>query len=101
MEGRSLAPGFAGDRRAERVLIWEHYGNAAVRQGKWKLVRLHGKAPGGVAGDGWELYDIEKDRSELHDLARVHPDKAAELAELWTRHAHRTMVFPQPGGKKD
>jgi arylsulfatase len=101
MEGRSLVPGFAGDRDAERVLIWEHYGNAAIRQGKWKLVKLQGKAAGAAKGGGWELYDIEKDRSELNNLAGVHLDKAVELAALWTRHAHRTKVFPRPGGGKD
>jgi arylsulfatase len=100
MEGRSLAPGFAADRAVERVLIWEHYGNAAIRQGKWKLAKLNGKSADG-AGDGWELYDIERDRSELHDLAGTRPDKVAELAALWTKHAHRTKVFPRPGGGKD
>jgi len=94
MEGRSLTESFNSKVNQERILIWEHYGNAAIRQGKWKLVRLNGKK--------WELYDIEKDRSELNNLAEAKPEKAAELAALWEKHAHRTLIFPKPeprGGK--
>ena len=29
----------------------------------------------------WELYDMETDRTEMHDLAGEHPEKVAELAE--------------------
>lgn len=89
-EGRSLVPGFAdGEDRAERILIWEHYGRAAIRRGKWKLVRLGSNQP-------WELYDLERDRSELTDLVAEHPEMAAELEALWTKHAHRTKIFPKP-----
>ncbi len=38
--------------------------------GKWKLV--------GNSIDGpWELYDIDADRSELHDLSARHKDPLA------------------------
>lgn len=90
MEGRSLVPTFADTPGPERVLMWEHFGNAAIRKGNWKLVRLGAKGK-------WELYDIAKDRSELHDLARDHPAKAQELAKLWEREAHRTKIYPKPG----
>lgn len=92
MEGRSLAPSFNGVTGPDRVLMWEHFGNAAIRQGKWKLVRLNAGA--------WELYDLEKDRSELHDLAKVDPERAKELEALWEKHAHRTLIYPKPSGKK-
>jgi arylsulfatase len=42
-------------------MFFEHEGNAAVRAGRFKLVRQHGA--------DWELYDMEVDRTELHDLA--------------------------------
>lgn len=92
MEGRSLVPGFHSVVGPERILMWEHYGSAAIRQGKWKLVRAKDKA--------WELYDIEKDRSELQDLSKIMPEKAAELAALWEENARRTRIYPKPGGKK-
>lgn len=90
MEGMSLTPTFESNVNAERVLIWEHYDNAAIRLGKWKLVRLRGNP------STWELYDMKKDRSELHNLAASHPDKAAELEALWEKHAWRTNIYPRP-----
>lgn len=93
MEGRSLVPGFGKDDPAQRLLMWEHYGNAAIRKGKWKLVRTRQ----GTGGE-WKLYDMEHDRSEMHNLADKLPEKARELAELWEKHARRTMIHPMPGG---
>ncbi len=93
MEGLSLVPGFAEDEDPDRVLLFEHFGRAAIRKGAWKLVRAG-------AGKPWELYDIDKDRSELNDLSASHPDKAEELARLWEWHAWRTRIFPKPGEGK-
>jgi len=73
---------------APRVLFWEHEGNRAVRQGKWKLVSKH---PG-----GWELYDLEADRTELHDLSAANPDKVKELSALYDAWAKRSNVEPWP-----
>jgi arylsulfatase len=96
MEGRSLAPAFADKPIARDALYWEHEGNAAVRVGDWKLVRK------GAAGP-WELYDLNKDRTELNDLAASMPEKARELAAAWEAWAARAQVTPAPGaggGKK-
>ncbi len=93
MEGRSLAGGFARDRDEERVLMFEHFGKAAIRKGKWKLVRLGYK-------QSWELYDIQKDRTELNDLSKEKPEIAQEMAELWEKEAKRTLIYPKPAGKK-
>ncbi len=84
LEGKSLLPAF-GDKPVERdALFWEHEGNRAVRQGKWKLVA--------VRGGSWELYDLEADRTELHDLAGEMPDKVRELAALYDAWAERANV---------
>ena len=87
LEGKSLLPTFRGQQRAGHdAIFWEHEGNRAVRQGKWKLVsRYPGK---------WELYDLEADRTELHDLAADHPDKVKELTSLYDRWAQRAGVVP-------
>ena len=61
LEGQSLLPVFARDGVERPPMFWEHEGNAAVRIGKWKLVRSYPRA--------WELYDMDADRTELHDLA--------------------------------
>lgn len=93
LEGRSLVASFAKDEQPDRALMFEHFGKAAIRKGKWKLVRLGQQKP-------WELYDIESDRSELKDLSEEKPELAQELADLWEKEAHRTRIYPQPKGKK-
>ncbi len=87
LEGESLLPVFQGKPRPDRSpIFWEHEGNRAVRSGKWKLVSRYPK--------GWELYDMEADRTELHDLAPDHPDRVKELAGLYDRWAQRCNVVP-------
>ncbi|MDX1680724.1 MAG: arylsulfatase [Akkermansiaceae bacterium] len=93
MEGRSLVGGFAADRDEERMLIFEHFGKAAIHKGKWKLVRLGEKRP-------WELYNIEVDRTELNDLSKERPELAAQLEQLWEKEAERTLIYPKPKGKR-
>ena len=47
----------------------------------------------------WELYDMDKDRTEMHDLAGQHPEKVKEMAALWEQWAKRTHAIPWPWGK--
>lgn len=85
-EGRSLLSAFAGESMEPVPLYWEHTGNAAVRVGQWKLVRSF--------PEGWELYDMATDRSELDDLAASHPELCEELSTLWQGWADRVGVLP-------
>ncbi|MCX7011570.1 MAG: arylsulfatase [Candidatus Sumerlaeota bacterium] len=89
MEGRSLRPAFANQPIQRDALFWEHEGNAAVRVGAWKLVRLG-------RGGAWELYNMKTDRTELHDLAAEQPDRVKELAAKWEAWAERAHVVPAP-----
>jgi arylsulfatase len=88
-EGKSLVPAFDGKPIERDALYWEHEGNRALRAGKWKLVA---KGPGAP----WELYDMEADRSELHDLAARHPERVKELVARWEAWAKRAQVVPWP-----
>lgn len=45
-------------------------------------------------GQKWELYDIEHDFSQAHDLARENPQKLRELQDLWWAEAARYSVLP-------
>jgi hypothetical protein len=63
-----------GDVRFESAM---HEGNAAVRIGKWKLVR---KYPG-----PWELYD----------LAAQHPERVRDMSERYHNSAKRCGVIPR------
>jgi len=85
LEGKSLRPILEGKRRqGHGEIYWEHEGNRAVRQGKWKLVSRH---PG-----AWELYDIEADRTEMNDLASRQREKAGELAAKWEAWSKKVGV---------
>jgi arylsulfatase A-like enzyme len=92
-EGRSLVGGFGIDRAEERVLMFEHFGAAAILKGPWKLVRAGQTRP-------WELYSIDDDRTELTDLSEKNPDKVRELSQIWEKEAERTYIYPKPAGKK-
>lgn len=89
VDGKSFLPRMKGLQKADtkRAFIW-HYPNkwisndgpginfySAVRQGKWKLVRSWktGKE---------ELYNLEKDLGEQHDLALTLPDKRNAMSAL-------------------
>jgi arylsulfatase len=86
-EGKSLVPAFAGRPVEREALFWEHEGNRAIRVGPWKLVA---KGPAGK----WELYDLDRDRTELHDRAAEHPDRVRDLAARWEAYAKRANVLP-------
>ena len=88
LEGRSLRAAFVGRPLDRGPLFWEHEGNRAVRDGRWKLVAVHGQA--------WELYDLDEDRTELRDLASAKPDLARELAAKYDAWAERAGVKPWP-----
>ena len=76
MEGVSLIPAFSGQSIARQSPIgFEHHGNLALRDGRWKIVSAYRRAQ----ATKWELYDMEADKTELNNLAAVHPEKIAEL----------------------
>ena len=101
LEGASLVPVFE-NRERDVTLFFEHEGNAALRRGKWKLVRNFTAATSG-RGDfdepdrrgAWELYDLDADRTETSDLAAEHPERVAELAAAYEAWAERVGVIPR------
>jgi arylsulfatase A-like enzyme len=42
----------------------------------------------------WELYKLDEDFSQAHDLAAEHPDKLRELQDLWWVEAAKYSVLP-------
>ena len=103
MEGVSLVPLFRDEPlEREGPICWEHEMNRAVRLGKWKLVSKGELLNGGYGTwknyrlGPWELYDMETDRSELHDLSGQFPERVRQMAAIWDEYAQRVHVFPAP-----
>lgn len=88
LPGRSMLPLLSGAATEPRTLFFEHEGNRAVLDGRWKLVA--------VRGGSWELYDTDADRTELRDLATAHPDIIQQLAAKWEQWASENHVTPLP-----
>lgn len=100
LEGRSLIPIVKGKTLNDRPLVFEHSGNAAVRNGPWKLVGKNVLNNEGVANNPqWKLYNIENDRSEIYDLAQEYPEVVREMKKLFLEEAERTRILPRPGQK--
>jgi arylsulfatase len=94
MQGVSLVPALKGrSLNRPQPIFWEHEGNRAVRDRKWKLVARENQS--------WELYDMEKDRPELNDLAGANPKKVKELASKWDAWAARADVLPLGAWRAD
>ena len=90
----------------ERSLYWASMGNngsrsEAMRDGRWKLVVLHPKAtPGTFDNPKIEMYQLDKDPSEKHDIAEEHQKRAARMysqLKAWYNET-QTSATPQEGG---
>jgi len=64
----------------------EQYGRAYLRSGLWKIVWT--EPPVGPIDGHWQLYDIEKDRTETNDLSAQHPEVVKELYQKWQAYMH-------------
>jgi arylsulfatase len=100
LEGKSLVPAFTNKAIPREFIFWEHEGNRAIRMGNWKLVSKTRKQKKFTPADEnlWELYDMDRDPSEISNLALKYPDKVKTMAALWEKEAQRTMAKPWPWG---
>jgi arylsulfatase len=72
----------------DTVVAWEHFGKAALRLGRWKIVNMPVEHPTGTGK--WQLYDMYSDQGETIDLAKHMPDKVAELVHEYEKWAQET-----------
>lgn len=111
LDGVSLAYTF-GDADAEgrlRTQYFEIMGSRAIYHDGWMASAFGPRAPW-VPGlppgihdwtpdqDTWELYHLDEDWTQARDLADTHPEKLAQLKEVFAIEAARNSVYPVGGG---
>jgi arylsulfatase A-like enzyme len=77
LDGISLAPLLRKEKLARpNMLYWQWSSGKAVRDNHWKAVNQ---------GRGWELYDMQSDRTEMNNLAKVQPERTKAMAAAWSK----------------
>ena len=71
-------------------------GTRGIWEDGWKAAAIHvpmtGK--GNFDKDEWELYHVDKDRSESKNLAKEHPEKLKKLIDAWFEEAEINNALP-------
>jgi arylsulfatase A-like enzyme len=99
VDGISFLPALLGHPEKQKqhdYLYWEFFENGtsqAVRVGDWKAIRMP------MLTGPIQLYNLNADPGELHDVAADHPDIVAK-AQADMQQAHvPSPNFPAPGEK--
>jgi len=72
---------------------YEMLGHRAIYHDGWKAVTLH--FPGTPYDEErWNLYHVDEDFAEVHDLADELPEQVAEMQARWWAEAERYGVLP-------
>lgn len=95
MHGRSIRPlfhdGAAPPPRS--VQYFEQMGHRGIWADGWKATTYHW--PGADYDDEtWELFHLDRDFSEVHDLSEQHPERLQELVDRWWSEAEAMGVLP-------
>lgn len=98
IEGTSFAYSFA-DAGAATQKQWQLYsmlGTRGVWAGGWHACTVHPATSGwgGFDRDRWELYRLDRDRTQTKDLASEHPDVLERLKSLWAMLAGKHGALP-------
>ena len=110
LDGVSFAYTFddAGADGRLRTQYFEVMGSRAIYHDGWMASAFGPRTPWvpgtppGIADwtpdhDTWELYHLDEDWTQARDLAAEHPDKLAQLREVFAIEAARNSVYPVGG----
>ncbi len=110
IDGVSMVASFAdaGAPENKHVQYFDNNGSDGIYRDGWYactfgplkpwLNAQPGLADWDSSKDVWELYDLTKDFSQMHDLAAQNPDKVEELKALFLEQAKENKVFPIGAG---
>ncbi|MEQ1873887.1 MAG: arylsulfatase [Ilumatobacteraceae bacterium] len=95
MHGRSLQPTFDDGAVAPQraVQYFEQMGHRGIWADGWKATTYH-EAGHAYDDEEWELFHLDEDFSECHNLASERPDKLREMIDLWWSQAGEMGVLP-------
>jgi arylsulfatase A-like enzyme len=81
---------------ARRTQFYSMLGSRSIWHDGWKAVTTHPTIAGwgNFSADTWELYHIDVDPSEVHDLAGREPKRLEEMINLWHAEAGANGAFP-------
>ena len=89
LEGESFLKVTDDDNWERRnPIFWEHEGSRAMRDGEWKLVS--------EVGEGWELYNMNEDRTELNNLVEKEKDRLSKMRNSYLEWMQRCGVEEWP-----
>jgi arylsulfatase A-like enzyme len=95
IEGESFAASLRDAAAPQRIRpqYFEMFGHRGLWHDGWKAVAFH---PPGTPfdADRWELYHLDQDFAEVHDLAAAQPERLRSLVALWWQEAEAHQVLP-------
>ncbi|TXS93860.1 sulfatase-like hydrolase/transferase [Parahaliea maris] len=105
MDGSSMLASFASATAPEfhDTQLFEVFGNRAIYHDGWMASARHDRIPWTVGlankpsnfdDDRWELYNLDDDFSQAHDLSAEQPAKLAELQQLFNSEAQDLRILP-------
>jgi arylsulfatase len=98
LEGESFAYAFddADAKTKKTVQFYGLLGSRGIWKDGWKANTVHPTVGGwgDFGNDKWELFNVDTDRAEVHDLADQHPDKLQDLVSLWYYEAGKHNGLP-------
>jgi arylsulfatase A-like enzyme len=101
LDGKSIWPLMSGAPGAKSPHETYFFRDRAVRAGDWKLHRAGGRRTQGNTDEkaGVELYNLQTDLSEKHNVAADHPDVVERLLKLLDEHRGEIARNKRPAGK--
>jgi arylsulfatase A-like enzyme len=90
LDGVDLTPYLAGKLQTppHSELCWRMEDLRAIRQGRWKLVMNSDTPP--------QLFDIQSDYAEQHNVAGEHPEVVSALKKAWATWDAQLPAVPTP-----
>ncbi len=90
--GKSILPYLHGEQdfvHKDEVYGFSVHGRQGLQYNQWKLVRL----PAPFGRGKWQLFNLDEDSGETHDVALKNPKKLQEMVSRWDTFAANTGVI--------